>query len=120
MLGNGRLEAYCFDGIKRLCHIRGKMRKRVWVNSGDIVLVSLRDFQDAKGDVIAKYTPDEARSLKAYGELPENAKINETDFGEEEMGAGGIDFQDDDEEEEEEEVAAAGKKKEADIEIDDI
>ena len=34
MLGNGRLEAYCFDGVKRLCHIRGKMRKKVrayWV-----------------------------------------------------------------------------------------
>lgn len=29
MLGNGRLEAMCFDGQKRLCHIRGKMRKKV-------------------------------------------------------------------------------------------
>ena len=33
MLGNGRLEAMCIDGIKRLCHIRGKMRKKVWVNT---------------------------------------------------------------------------------------
>lgn len=31
MLGNGRLEAMCFDGIKRLCHIRGKLRKKVWI-----------------------------------------------------------------------------------------
>jgi translation initiation factor 1A len=29
MLGNGRLEAMCFDGEKRLAHIRGKMRKKV-------------------------------------------------------------------------------------------
>lgn len=29
MLGNGRLEALCFDGVKRLCHIRGKLRKKV-------------------------------------------------------------------------------------------
>ena len=29
MLGNGRLEATCFDGTKRLCHIRGKLRKKV-------------------------------------------------------------------------------------------
>jgi len=28
MLGNGRLEAMCFDGTKRLCHIRGKLRKK--------------------------------------------------------------------------------------------
>src|SRR5277367_4384405 len=79
MLGNGRLEAQCFDGEKRLAHIRGKLRKKVWINQGDIILVSLREFQDAKGDVILKYTADEARNLKAYGELPETAKINETD-----------------------------------------
>merc|ERR1711939_124543 len=35
--------------------------------------VSLRDYQDEKGDVILKYSADEARSLKAYGELPESA-----------------------------------------------
>ena len=65
-------------------------------------MLSLRDFQDDKADVIVKYTADEARNctfiglfppcvvseklsqVKAYGELPENAKINETDtFGEE-------------------------------------
>ncbi|KAG8044703.1 hypothetical protein GUJ93_ZPchr0075g2721 [Zizania palustris] len=28
MLGNGRCEAQCIDGIKRLCHIRGKMTRR--------------------------------------------------------------------------------------------
>ena len=32
MLGNGRLEALCFDGPKRLCHIRGKLRKKVCHN----------------------------------------------------------------------------------------
>jgi len=79
MLGNGRLEAMCFDGTKRLCHIRGKLRKKVWVNQGDIILVGLRDYQDGKGDVILRYNAEEARNLKAYGELPETARINETD-----------------------------------------
>ena len=70
MLGNGRLEARAFDGTKRLAHIRGKLRKKVWytcaessrnfrtdtirINNGDIILLSLRDFQDEKGDVIMK------------------------------------------------------------------
>lgn len=78
MLGNGRLEALCFDGTKRLCHIRGKLRKKIWINQGDIVLIGLRDFQDAKADVILKYSADEARNLKSYGEFPESVKINET------------------------------------------
>ncbi|GAB6032831.1 Eukaryotic translation initiation factor 1A [Chamberlinius hualienensis] len=77
MLGNGRLEATCFDGTKRLCHIRGKLRKKVWINQGDIILVGLRDYQDAKADVILKYNADEARNLKTYGEIPETAKIND-------------------------------------------
>jgi len=82
MLGNGRLEAMCFDGTKRLCHIRGKLRKKVWINASDIILIGLRDYQDQKADVILKYTPDEARNLKAYGELPDSVNINDaTDAG---------------------------------------
>ena len=68
----------------------------MWINQGDIILLSLRDFQDDKADVIVKYTADEARNLKAYGELPENAKINETEqFGEED-GECTFDFGEDD------------------------
>jgi len=81
MLGNGRLMAFCFDGKQRLCHIRGKLRKKVWINTGDIILVGLRDYQDDKADVILKYTADEARVLKNEGHLPENAKLNEGDEG---------------------------------------
>ena len=31
MLGNARLEAVCFDGVTRICHIRGSLRKKVSV-----------------------------------------------------------------------------------------
>jgi translation initiation factor 1A len=95
MLGNARVEAFCFDGVSRMCQIRGQMRKRVWINVGDIVLVSLREFQDNKADIIWKYTPDEARSLKAYGELPANVRPNEAEgFGGEESESDGIEFAD--------------------------
>ncbi|KAJ2559313.1 Translation initiation factor 1A [Coemansia sp. RSA 1933] len=79
MLGNGRLEASCFDGVSRLAQIRGSMRKKIWINQGDIILVSLREYQDSKGDVIQKYNPEEARLLKQYGELPENFNLEEGD-----------------------------------------
>lgn len=32
-------------------------------------------LQDTKADVILKYTPDEARNLKSYGELPDNGML---------------------------------------------
>ncbi len=100
MLGNGRLEAYCFDSVKRLCHIRGKIKNRVWINNGDIILVSLREFQDEKCDVIMKYFDYEAKELKELGELPDNVKINEGDFdfGEEGDYAGGSGSDEDEEE----------------------
>ncbi|KAK3215106.1 hypothetical protein GRF29_19g2237229 [Pseudopithomyces chartarum] len=115
MLGNGRLEAQCFDGTRRLGHIRGKLRKKVWINQGDIILLSLRDYQDEKGDVILKYSADEARSLKAYGELPENAKINETDtYGD--QGDEGIGFEFDEDRDDSDDSDDKGKE----LDIDDI
>merc|ERR1711971_1489723 len=93
----------CFDGVKRLCHIRGKLRKKVRINQSDIILVGLRDYQDARADVILKYSADEARNLKSYGEFPETVKINETvSFGED-----GIEF-DDVESSDEEDIGVDG------------
>jgi len=52
----------------------------VWINQGDIILIGLRDYQDAKADVILKYTSDEARNLKTYGEFPETGKWHFVSF----------------------------------------
>ena len=86
------------------------------INQGDIILLSLRDYQDDKGDVILKYNADEARALKSYGELPESAKINETDTYPNEDGECNFEFGDDQASSSDEEGGAGGK----DIEIDDI
>lgn len=40
--------------------------------------MGLRDYQDAKADVILKYNADEARNLKTYGEIPETVKVTDT------------------------------------------
>ena len=64
------------DGVKRMCSIRGKLRNRVWINAGDLILVSLRDIGDVC-DVIHKFYPEEAFELQDLGEIPENITINE-------------------------------------------
>lgn len=69
MLGNCRAQAKCSDGKSRICHIRGKMKKRVWIREGSSVLIGMRDFEDDKADIIHCYTPDEVRKLKSYGEI---------------------------------------------------
>ena len=80
MLGDGRLEAKCSDGSIRICHIRGKMRKRVWINNGDLLLVDIRSYQPDKADVVHKYYDTEDRRLKDYGELI-NGTAKEEDEG---------------------------------------
>lgn len=69
MLGNRRITCECFDGKIRLGLIRGKMKKRVWISVDDLVLITKRDFQDEKCDVIHKYSSDEERLLKKQGEF---------------------------------------------------
>lgn len=114
-MGSGRFEAHCFDGTKRMVHVRGTMHKRVWVNRDDIVLIGIRDFQQDKGDIILKYNADEAQKLMDYGELPSGSIKRRNNTGQEgsdnDDDEGGVVFtheaQDEEEEdgdEEEEEV----------------
>lgn len=75
LLGNGRLRALCEDGQVRLGRIRGSMRKfkgKVIIENGDLVLVSRRDFEDDKVDVITKYTHEEAMIMIKQYEIPEH------------------------------------------------
>uniref|UniRef100_A0A8C2S5C3 S1-like domain-containing protein n=1 Tax=Capra hircus TaxID=9925 RepID=A0A8C2S5C3_CAPHI len=72
MLGNALLEARCFVGVTRICHIRGSLKQKIWINTSDIILVGLRDYQVT---ITLKFII----SLKAYRELPEYAELNQTD-----------------------------------------
>jgi len=77
MLGNGRVSVLCFDGRERLGIIRGAMRKRIWINQEDIVLVGLREFQEEKVDILHKFSTSEIIRLKRMGHLPETLRVDE-------------------------------------------
>jgi translation initiation factor 1A len=70
LLGYDRVLVKCQDGNERLCRIRGKMKRRVWIRVGDVVLVSPWDFQsDKRGDLIGRYTKAQAELLRRKGYL---------------------------------------------------
>ncbi|MCS7124978.1 MAG: translation initiation factor eIF-1A [Candidatus Bathyarchaeota archaeon] len=70
LLGFDRVLVKCQDGNERLCRIRGKMKRRVWIREGDVVLVSPWDFQsDKRGDVVWRYTHAQAEWLRKNGYL---------------------------------------------------
>jgi translation initiation factor 1A len=87
MLGNGRVHLCYFtrdedNHLKRnqaLGIIRGTMRrKKVWINTEDIVLISIREFEEGKVDILHKYDYDETKSLQSMKEIPkvEDKEIN--------------------------------------------
>jgi len=70
LLGFDRVLVKCQDGHERLCRIRGKMKRRVWIRVGDVVLVSPWDFQsNQRGDLIWRYTKAQAELLRKKGYL---------------------------------------------------
>jgi translation initiation factor 1A len=79
LLGSGRARVLCLtDKVERLGTIRGNMYKKVWINKDDVVLVSIREFQTDKCDIIFKYNPDEVKFLKKQNEIPKDLEtINE-------------------------------------------
>jgi translation initiation factor 1A len=79
MLGNGRVNLYYFtrdeqNHLKKntaLGIIRGTMRrKKIWITTEDVVLVSIREFEDGKVDILHKYDYDETKSLQSMKEIP--------------------------------------------------
>ena len=123
--GNGRFELKCCDGgTTRLGIIRGSMRKRVWVNRSDLVLICKWEdmTDDTKCSIIHKYSEDEARRLHKEGELPENFKLNldeseDVDSDEDYFTGMPTDSSSEESSEEEEEVVTEVGK---DIDINDI
>ena len=70
LLGYDRIMVRCQDGATRLCRIRGKMKRKVWIRLNDIVLVSPWDFQtDKRGDIVWRYKSNQAEWLRSNGYL---------------------------------------------------
>jgi len=65
MLGADRIMVKCQDGKERLCRVRGKLKRRVWIRDGDIVLVSPWDFQsETRGDIFWRYRKNQSDWLR--------------------------------------------------------
>ena len=69
LLGSNRLRVRCLDGKERMARIPGKMKKRIWIREGDVVIVVPWDFQDEKADVVWRYTGPQVDYLERKGFL---------------------------------------------------
>jgi translation initiation factor 1A len=69
-VGGSRMLVRCMDGRARNCRIPGRLKKRLWVREGNLVVVEPWEFGgDDKGDVILKYRPNQVEYLRKKGYL---------------------------------------------------
>ena len=90
-LGSRFFDVTCLDGKQRRCKVRSK---RLKVKPSDVVIISLREFDDKNADIIYKYNSEEVRELQRIGSLPNTeslgVKLDENDVEDE----CGFDFDD--------------------------
>lgn len=68
LVGGDKMKVKCDDGNERLCRIPGKLRKRVWIRAGDLVLVKPWSVQGhERGDIAFRYTQTQASWIKRKG-----------------------------------------------------
>lgn len=71
ILGGSRMIVMCADGKSRMARIPGKIKRRMWIKEGDLVIIRPWEFQDEKADVIYRYTRTQASHLSKSNKLPE-------------------------------------------------
>jgi len=64
MMGANHIRIRCFDGVIRLVRIKGKIKKKVWIREGDILIVISWNFQDKKCDIVYQYAGPQVEWLR--------------------------------------------------------
>jgi translation initiation factor 1A len=67
--GVNKISALFEDGVERKCRITGKMKKKIWIREGDLIIGKIWDFQPSKADVVWRYLGDQTNRLKRLGYL---------------------------------------------------
>lgn len=62
--GGNKMKISCLDGKERNCRVPGRLRRKLWLRPGDIVMIEPWELDKNKGDVILKYRPAQIAWLK--------------------------------------------------------
>ncbi len=75
-LGNNRFELKFLNGDTILGIKRKAIKRNQWITAGATVIVSLREYQKDKCDIIHLYTDEESRKLRKRGIIVEEKTSN--------------------------------------------
>lgn len=67
-LGASKMKVSCKDNKVRICRIPGRIKRRIWIKEGDVVIVKPWSVQsDEKGDIVWRYTRPQVDRLNSQG-----------------------------------------------------
>ena len=75
LLGASKIRVMCEDGVSRVGRIPGTIKKRMWIREGDLLIISIWDFEPSKCDVKFRYTKTQASNLSKRNKIPKNLDI---------------------------------------------
>ncbi|MFX1273504.1 MAG: translation initiation factor eIF-1A [Promethearchaeota archaeon] len=84
--GNERMQVFCEDGKHRIGRIRGKIKKRVWIRVGDLVIINPWEWETETKDNLGKceitwrYMRHEIAWLDRNNKIPQILDINNISF----------------------------------------
>ncbi len=68
MLGASKMRVRCKDDKVRICRIPGKIKRRIWIKEGDVVIIRPWTVQsDEKADIVWRYTKPQVDRLMNQG-----------------------------------------------------
>ena len=68
-LGGNKMMVACSDGKTRNCRVPGRLKRKLWLRPGDVVIIEPWELDNEKGDVLLKYKPNQVEWLKRNGHL---------------------------------------------------
>lgn len=68
-LGGNKMMVSCMDGKSRNCRVPGRLRRKLWLRPNDVVIIAPWELDNAKGDVLLKYKPNQIQWLRKNGHL---------------------------------------------------
>lgn len=67
--GGNKMKVNCLDGKNRNCRVPGRLKRKLWLRPGDVVIVQPWELDNAKGDILLKYHSNQIEWLKRNGRL---------------------------------------------------
>jgi translation initiation factor 1A len=78
LLGAARIRVMCEDSISRMGRITGKMKKKMWIREGDLLILRPWGFQEGKADILFRYSRTQSQYLARRNLLPPSVDIFST------------------------------------------